>query len=350
MVELREDAGMDDTHIYDHYIAARASAALAVAVHTGFLTWLTEGPRTATEVGARFGWRPRPTDSFLTALTAMKILHRVKQPDPGAFFQPEDTYALTPEADAFLVPGRPEDLSGLIAMEFESFITPAGLLQAMERDAPQVYGASNPWATHEADRERARAFARAMRSISARPAHALVRLPLLAGRKHLLDVGGGSGIFAVACLKAWPDLSATVLEIPSVWPLAEELAREEGVEDRLRTVAADMFRDPWPAGADTILLSQILHDWRPEQGAELVRCSFEALPPGGLLLVHEKLLDAERREPLANALVGIDMLFWTEGQQYSEAQLRSLLEAARFRQVETARTSGYWTVTSAHKG
>jgi Methylase of polypeptide chain release factors len=169
------------------------------------------------------------------------------------------------------VPGRPEDLSGLIAMEFDSFITPAGLLQAMQRDAPQVYGASNPWATHEADRERARAFARAMRSISARPARALARLPLLAGRKHFLDVGGGSGIFAVACLKAWPDLSATVLEIPSVCPLAEELAREEGVDNRLQTVAADMFRGPWPAGADTILLSQMLHDWRPEQGAELVR-------------------------------------------------------------------------------
>ncbi len=337
---------MDDRAFYDLYIAPRAGAALAVAVHLGLFRWLADGPRTAVEVGARYGLKPRPVDGFLTALTAMGVLLRTEGGDPGRFFAPSDLYGLTPEADRFLVPGREEDLSGLIAMEFESFITPRGLLKAMERDTPQVYGDTDPWDLHGEDAERARGFAKAMRSISARPAKAAAALDIWKDRRRLVDVGGGSGIFAIEALKRWPELTAVVFEIPAVCPLAGELAREAGVADRLTTVAGNMFRDPWPE-ADAILLSQILHDWPPDKGLDLLKKARAALRPGGTVMVHEKLLDTDRRAPLANALVSLDMLFWTEGQQYSEPQLKGALEAAGFAGVTFHRTSGYWTLTVA---
>jgi hypothetical protein len=279
----------------------------------------------------------------------MGVLERVLSPKPDEFFHPGDRYALTPAALSYLVRGRPEDLSGLIDLEFESFITPAGLLKAIESDAPQVYGASDPWQVHGRDQEKARRFSRAMKSISAKPARALARKAFWAGRRHLLDVGGGAGVFSIACLEEWPDLRATVLEIEPVCLLAEQEARDAGVSDRLRTVPADMFRDRWPSGADTILFSQILHDWPPDRGRILVNRAFEALGSGGMVLVHEKLLDSRRSSPLANALVGLDMLLWTEGQQYSEAQLKTVLESEGFRDVQAEPTSGYWTVTRARK-
>jgi acetylserotonin N-methyltransferase len=319
---------MDDRNFYDIYIAPRGGAVLAVAVHIGLLEWLDGGARTAAEIAERFQWRPRPTDSFLTALTALGVLERRDHPEPGAFFNPDDRYALTAEAAAYLVPGRPEDLSGLIRREFDSFVTPAGLLESMNRDAPRVYGDRDPWEVHEENAGTARDFAAAMRSISARPARRLAEADFWSGRRHRLDVGGGSGVFATTCLKRWPELRATVFEIPAVCPLAHELAAEEGVSDRLDTVAGNMFSDEWP----------------PAKGEELLARAFKSLDSGGMVLVHEKLLDGQRKEPRANALVSLDMLFWTEGQQYSDTQLRTALAGAGFVEVVVRPTIGYWSV------
>lgn len=339
---------MDDTRFYDLYIGSRASAALVLAVQVGLIDWLASGPHTARDVGAHFHWRPRPTDTLLTALTTMGVLQRVDAPDPGALFVPGDAYALTPEARRFLVSGQPEDLSGLIAMDYETFITPQGLLEALTHDRPVVYGNNDPWDRHREDGDRARFFARAMRSISARPAEALARMELWRDCRHLVDVGGGSGIYAVAALRWWPELRATVVDMAPVCPLAEDLAREDGVLDRLTTTALDMFDDAWPEG-DVVLLSQILHDWSPERGRELLRRAHAALPPGGVLLLHEKLLAPSREAPMANALVNVDMLYWTEGQQYSRPQLERMLVAAGFADVMESRTTGYWSLVRARR-
>ncbi len=140
-------------------------------------------------------------------------------------------------------------------------------------------------------------------------------------------------------------------DLEIVCAAAREYAASAGVAERVRAAAGDMFSDPYPAGFDAVLLSQVLHDWPPERGAELLAKAFDALPDGGLVLVHEKLAgDDERGGPLANALVGLDMCVWTEGQQYDEVGLRGLLAEAGFERVERRPTAGYWSVVSALKG
>ena len=72
--------------------------------------------------------------------------------------------------------------------------------------------------------------------------------------------------------------------------------------------------------------------------------AFDALPSGGRLLVHEKLVEDDGSGPLANQLVHLDMLVWTEGQQYRVSELTELLERTGFVGVERVRTAGYWSV------
>ena len=49
-----------------------------------------------------------------------------------------------------------------------------------------------------------------------------------------------------------------------------------------------------------------------------------ALPPGGLLLVHEKLVEDDGMHPLANALVNLDMMVWTSGRQLGATETQNL--------------------------
>ncbi|MBO0700164.1 MAG: methyltransferase domain-containing protein, partial [Zavarzinella sp.] len=150
----------------------------------------------------------------------------------------------------------------------------------------------------------------------------------LGGAKVLLDVGAGSGIYSFACLQQNPKLRAVLWDRPEVLKVAEELAREYGVADRINCVAGDMFADPVPAGADVVLLSNILHDWdMPECRTLLKRCA-GALPNGGRLLIHDVFLNDDLGGPLAVALYSAGLFVLTEGRAYSAGEYRGWLREA----------------------
>jgi len=329
----------DDTRVYDAYVAGRRSAALAAAVRIGFFDLLDGGPLDADAIGARLGTQARPTRALLAALLAMGLVAR----------DGSGRFSLAPDASDYLVRGKPAWLGGLIDLEVESFLSPAILLEALRAGKPTVYGGADPWAEHEADPEKARRFTAAMHSISERPAAGLAEAVDFSEARRVLDVGGGSGALSLAIAAAWPRVECVIWDLPVVCPIAREYASAAGLADRVTAAPGDMFAEPFPTGFDVILLSQILHDWPPEKDRELVAKAHAALPAGGRLLLHEKLVDDDGSGPLANALVNLDMLVWTEGQQLSEAELRGMLAAAGFGRVERASTAGYWSVVTAWK-
>ena len=151
--------------------------------------------------------------------------------------------------------------------------------------------------------------------------------PVLAARyplenaRLLLDVGGGTGIYAIAWLQQHPDLRAIVWDRPEVLKVAAEMAEAFGVADRLECRGGDMFRDPAP-DADVVLLSNILHDWDvPECRTLLARCT-RALPPGGRLLIHDVFLNDALDGPLPVALYSAALCRITEGRIYSAGEYR----------------------------
>lgn len=328
---------IDDAPVYTAYIAGRQSAALAVAVRVGLFDRLDAAEDASeAEIGAWFGWSERGTRSMVAALSAMGLLERRG-----------DRVALSAVAAAYAVRDRAGSLWALIDMEVENFLSPAALMTALERDDSSVYGGGDPWEAHEADPEKARAFTRAMHSVSERPAAGFAEVVEFPAGSHVLDVGGGSGALSIAIARAWPDARCTIFDLASVCAVAHEYVAAAGVADRVDTMVGDMFGESLPEGHDAILFSQILHDWSFDTGRTLLAAAFAALPPGGRVLIHEKLVDDDADTPLVNALVHLDMLVWTRGQQYRFRELREMLEAVGFAAVERRPTAGVWSVVIA---
>ena len=155
----------------------------------------------------------------------------------------------------------------------------------------------------------------------------LARVAPLDGAATLLDVGGGTGIYAIACCQKHPGLRATVFDRPEVLKIAEEFATQYGVADRVDLVPGDMFTDELPQ-ADAVLLSNILHDWDEPECDTLIRRCAGALPPGGRLLIHDVFLDDSMDGPLPVALYSAALFTLTEGRAYSAAEYRAMLGAA----------------------
>jgi precorrin-6B methylase 2 len=125
----------------------------------------------------------------------------------------------------------------------------------------------------------------------------------LNGRKRLLDVGGGSGAYTLAFCAANPELSATILDFPQTIDTARRNAEEAGFAARITHLAGSAITTDWPSGHDVILMSYLWSAVGENDVAVLVRRVMDTLPPGGLVLVHDFMVDNDHEGPPFCSLV-----------------------------------------------
>lgn len=317
---------IDPTPIFETFRGNHATELLTAAVvHLGVFRRLAAGPLDFDALRQALGLAERPAVVLLTALRAFGLLTRDAQ---GRF-------DLTELAREHLVPGAAFDVSDYVGLAGDSpgvrelverlrTNRPAGARE--ETGAAFIYREGIESAMEQEAAARRLTLALAGRARNVAPVLA-ARLPLPEARL-LLDVGGGTGIYSIAWLQQHPGLRAIVWDRPEVLKVAREFAVAHGVADRLDCQPGDMFRDPVPAGADAILLSNVLHDWDvPECRALLHRCA-AALEPGGQLLIHDVFLHDALDGPLPIALYSAALFCLTEGRAYSAAEYRGWLVEA----------------------
>ncbi|KAJ3163932.1 hypothetical protein HDU88_006101 [Geranomyces variabilis] len=356
-----------DTLVYDHLMANRRTALLMVAVKLNLFTRIADrvpATMTAEQLAKEDKLSLRGADAMLVGLCSMGLLQRQPDADAGQNsslskdFTYRESYRLSPQSERQLVTHKSTYLGHLINMDAIGYLTPDNLLKSLQADKPQVHGENtDPWDKQEENEELNTMFTLGMRSISIVAATALrQQADVFSNQKVILDVGAGPGVHIAEVLKEWPTICAIYFELPQVCKINRTYLEEQGVLDRIEMVGGSMFTDPYPthhkasgAAVDTVLFSQILHDWPIHVGCTLLQKAFTTLQSGGLVVIHEKLLDKDRSGPVSTAMVSIDMLFWTEGQQFTAEQLHAMLLAAGFEQPKTVPTVEYWSITVARK-
>jgi cyclopropane fatty-acyl-phospholipid synthase-like methyltransferase len=156
----------------------------------------------------------------------------------------------------------------------------------------------------------------------------------LAGKKHLLDLGGGPGTHAIHFCMANPDLRSTVFDRETTRPFAESTAKRFGVEDRIDFVAGDFNSDPIPGKYDAVWMSHIIHSNSPQTCRKLVKKVADLLDPGGIMLIHDFFLQDDQAGPLFPALFTLNMLMNNEGRSYSAKEITEMMEEAGLTDVD----------------
>ena len=319
----------DPTPIFEHFRGSYGTELLTAAVaHLGVFDVLSE-PMSLEDLRTRIGLADRPMLVLATALRAMGLLES----------DASGRLAATPLAREHLPSAADFGVGGYLGLAANA----PGVVEMVERlrtNRPAGSGQDQAGAAFiyregiESAMEReasARSLTLALAGRAKNVAPHLARVAPLADRSHLLDVGGGTGIYAIACLQAHPHLRASVWDRPEVLKVAREMADEHGVGDRLELVPGDMFADPVPGGADAILLSNILHDWDVPECRTLVGRLAKTLPSGGMLMIHDVYLDDDLGGPLPIALYSAALFTLTEGRAYSAAEYRAWMEDAGLR-------------------
>lgn len=186
----------------------------------------------------------------------------------------------------------------------------------------------------ESSKSEQETFILAMRAIAYRLAPGIVAAIKPLGAKKLLDIGGGSGSYTQVFLETYPDMKATLFDLPSVIEIAQTVLDDTDLIDRITFVPGDYYKDELPTGHDLALLSAIIHQNSPEQNIELYRKIYRALEPGGRLIIRDHVMSPDHTQPIRGALFAVNMLIVTPGgRTYSFEEIEESLESAGFTRI-----------------
>ena len=312
----------------------------AALVWLDFFTWLGEHPSDKAAICRALEIAERPTDVMLTLFTAMGLV-RAR----------DGVFSLTESAREHLVKTSPWFMGPYYASLKERPVC-KDYVNVLRTGQPANWGSlknEKDWAKAMEDEAFAQSFTAAMDCRGVYLGQAMARLLDLRGHTHLLDVAGGSGIYACSLVARHPHLRATVLEKPPVDRVAAAAIAQRGYAERVSVRVGDMFAEEFPADCDAHLFSNVLHDWEEPDVKKLLAKSARALPSGGLLVIHDMHLDEAKSGPLPVAEYSALLMHSTWGKCYSLAELRSYFDELGFVDMKFTPTAADRSFVTARK-
>lgn len=305
-----------------------------------FFTWLSRNPGSLQSICQGLGMHPRPAEVMLTLFASLDLV----QTEGGA-------WSNTPLAYEFMDAASPWCL-GPYYTSLKNRPVCQDLIEVLRTGRPTTWGSikdEKAWAQAMEDEGFARQFTAAMDVRGKFLGPAMASLVKVGGRRRLLDIAGGSGVYACSMVEAHPGLEAVVWEKSPVDRIVARFVEERGFAGRVGVATGDMFTDPFPDGCDMHLFSNVLHDWDEPKVRMLLRRSHEALPWGGMLLIHDVHVNAAKNGPFAAAAYSALLMTITEGRCYSVRELEEWLEELGFSDFKFGETAADRSVISAVK-
>ncbi|MBO6757409.1 MAG: methyltransferase domain-containing protein [Roseibium sp.] len=302
------------------------SKALFAALHVDLFSVLSEAVLSAEAVAARTDLDVDRATTLLTALTALGLVRHEN-----------DGYSNSPAAEAFLVKGRKYDFGDYLRLQIDRQMYPfmTQLNEALTDDLQEGQIAS--YAQWFADPDEARLYSRSQHAGSLGPGRSLAKMVDLSAARRLLDIGGGTGAFSISLCSAYPGLSSTIVDFPTVADVGREFIEAEGMADRIAYQSGNALTDPWPATADAVLMSYLFSGVPGEAIPVLVRRAYDTLTPGGHFMVHDFMVDDNREGPKLAALWQLQhTAFNPHAKSITSDYVAGLMEGAGFTGIEVS--------------
>ena len=267
------------------------SRVLLTGAELDLFTLLAPEPLGLDEVASKTGADPRALEMLLDALAAQGLLEK-----EGGRWRTE------PSVAPLLVEGAE---GSVLPMVLHAATLWNRWSELTRKVVPGHVGAAGP--------EFLAAFIGAMHVVAAPQADLIVAAVGAGSSRRLLDVGGASGTYTLAFLRANPGMTATLFDRPPVVEMARVRLGAAGVLPRVTLAGGDFATDPLPPGHDLAFVSAILHQNSPAENLALYKRIHEALVPGGRLVIRDHVMQPDRTHPRAGALFAINMLVGTAG-------------------------------------
>ncbi len=321
MVKARDEAGTLPDELNDMVRAFMPSRAVLTALELDIFSAVADGA-SAAQVAKKIAADVRSTEMLLNVLVSLKLLEKR-----------EETFSNTTASARFFAEGsRDSARAGLLhtATLWHRWSALTEAVRTGTSVAPRLR--DDNWA---------KTFIAAMDRNAKDRAGAVVKAVAASGTKRMLDLGGGSGAYSIAFVRAIAGLTSEILDTADVVPLAQDYIQKARLADRITARVGDMLNDPLGKNYDLVLVSAICHMFSSAENRDLFERIYGALAPKGQIVVQDFILEPSKTAPRPAALFSLNMLVGTRsGRSYSQPEYASWLRDAGFSDVRRARLPG----------
>lgn len=323
--------------LLDMAVSFWAPAILKAGIELDVFTEIAAGNDTVEKVASSIKASERGVRILLNALCALGIISKA-----------EGKYLLSPAADQFLVKGKDSYIGYTIFNTLRDWEALGRIAEAVKRGSPIVdsYGAqSEAWEQV------------AIGLTSAGLATASIIGDMLGiGTKmepgvKVLDLACGSGIYGYVLLQRDPKATVTDIDWQNVLKVAQKVARDMGVADRVTYKPGDILSiDYGEQEFDIAIASNILQAFDPETNKTILSKICKALKPGGTMVINDIIPDEERSKARRALIFAVYMLIVTAGgDTYTLSEFESWLKDTGFDIVVEHRIRGATNLIIATK-
>jgi hypothetical protein len=317
------------------------SKTLLSAIELGIFTELAKSPGDAADLARRTGIHMRSARDFFDALVALGMLERSGE-----------IYSNTPHTAQFLDRNKPSYMGGILEMANARLWQYWGALtEALRTGQPQneSKGGRDTFAALYEDPARLRSFLEAMTGISLGTAQVIAAKFPWKDYRTFVDCGTAQGGLPVQVALANPHLRGIGFDLPQVRPVFEDYVARFELSGRLRFEGGDAFTGPIPSG-DVVVLGHVLHDWDLDGKRWFLRKAFEAIPPGGAVIVYDAIIDDDRRKNTFGLLMSLNMLIETQGGfDYTGADCAAWMREIGFQRIRQEPLAGPHSMVVGYK-
>ena len=292
---------------------------LLTAVQLDVFSILNGVSLTINQMAETRGLNSRALELVMNALVAMRVVRKE-----------EKMYANTAVAERYLVQSSPEYVGHLLTLHNAEWNHWGLLEQAVETG-------ESPVKQHvfENNPELGAQVLTVLDRIGRGSGPALAQRLKLSGANRMLDIGGGAGTNAIAFCQEYPELTATVFDLPETLKVTKERVDQAGLNDRIQLQAGNFHKDAFQGSYDVALMSDILHYQDGKTNAALVEKVYSCLKDAGRLIIKDRFLDPERTSPAWTTAFAVHILVNTEkGECFTIEEGRQWMEQAGFQDIQ----------------
>lgn len=322
-------------------LATWTSQAIEVAAELGIADELAVGPLTGDELAQRVGADPDALRRLMRALISRGVFRQLG----------DGTYALNPLADT-LRADAPVSMAGAAlfygsVQHREHWSMLPQSIRTGSASIPLLRG-KGFFDYLDDDAELARLFNAAMTSISELAQDSIVAAYDFTRCREIVDVGGGHGRLLAAILSAAPAARGVLYDLPDVVAAAPELLSKLVVAERVRIDQGSFFESV-PAGADTYVLKNIIHDWPDDDAAAILRNVRAAMGAKATILLVELVIPEHDRDFIGK-WADLEMLLGVDGRERTAEEYRTLLARCGFTMTRVVPTASPFSLVQASAG
>lgn len=303
----------------------KCAGTLVGAIEIGLFTAISEGSNSLAKIANAVGLALETTDRLVIACKALDLIE-----------ESDGVIRNTDDVEHYMVRTSRTYFGDFLAYEFSRQYSEWESLSQRLRGSGRPQQESHYLGLMQ-DSNEARKFTVAGYESAISLAHLLAKRFDFSTHKKWLDFAGGSGVYSIVACEKYAELNSLVLDQENVIPVTREFIAKHRLEGRVKAQVGDFrTREEYPPGFDLISFITPLQGYMPNEVRRFFTYAFEALEPGGEILVVDYMLGDDKTGPLDSAMTNLSQVRdgHCNGRVNSGVEFSDFLSAAGFEAVD----------------